>query len=316
MTDMAQKKGKIVVMGSFITDIAVMTPHFPADGETVLGNSIKFGPGGKGSNQATAAKRAGAEVIMITKLGEDFMSRIAVSHYEKEGMSQKYVYTQKNGQTGSAIIEINAETAENRIIVLTAANRSITREEVDRAEEEIKTCDVVLTQLETSDEPLEEAVLLAKKYGKINVLNPAPAGDVSETVLKNTDYIIPNETEAEYYTGVHITDESSAELAADKLLAMGVKNVIITLGKAGVYAKTADYRGMIPGFRVKAVDTTGAGDAFCGGFSAAIAEGKGTEEAARFACALAAISVTRHGTSPVMPYRNEIEELLAKNTDE
>ena len=132
------KRGKVVVTGSFITDIAVFTSRFPADGETVPGRSIQFGPGGKGSNQATAASRAGAEVIMITKIGTDFMGEIARTHYKNENMTQKYVYTQEGGETGSAIIEINAETAENRIIVLKGANDALTKEEIDQAETDIE----------------------------------------------------------------------------------------------------------------------------------------------------------------------------------
>ena len=304
------KTGKVVVTGSFIVDIAVFTPRFPADGETVSGKNIKFGPGGKGSNQATAANRAGAEVIMITKVGTDFMSDIARTHYQNENMTQKYVYTQDNGETGSAIIEINMETAENRIIVLKGANAAITEEEINRAEEEFKTCDVMLTQLESSEASVVESIRLARSYGKIVVLNPAPASKINEAILKDVDYITPNETEAEFFTGIRVTDEKTAEQAANCLLAKGVKNVIITLGKAGVYAKTKEYQGIVPSFRVKAVDTTGAGDAFNGGFCAALAEGKNVKDAILFANALAAISVTRQGTSPAMPYREEIEKML------
>lgn len=304
------KKGKVVVTGSFITDIAVYTPRFPADGETVSGRQIKFGPGGKGSNQATAAKRAGAEVTMITKVGTDFMSEIAFSHYKKEGMTTKYVYQLQDGETGSAIIEINTKTAENRIIVLKNANETITKEEVDNAEEEFQTCDVVLMQLESSEISLTESIRLGKKYGKMIVLNPAPAGKIDESIFADLDYVTPNETEAECFTGVRVTDESSAERAADCFIRKGVKNVIITLGKAGVYAKTKDFKGIVPSFPVKAVDTTGAGDAFNGGFCAALAEGMPVEKAIKFANALAGISVTRQGTSPVMPYRDEIEKML------
>lgn len=160
---------------------------------------------------------------MITKLGTDFMEGIARAHYTNENMTQKYVYTQEGGETGSAIIEINTETAENRIIVLKAANDTITKEEIDRAEEEFKTCDVLLTQLESSKVSVTESFRLARKYGKIIVLNPAPAGTVDEAILKDVDYITPNETEAEFFTGIKVTDEKTAEQAADRLLAKGVK---------------------------------------------------------------------------------------------
>lgn len=305
-----KKKGKVVVTGSFITDIAVFAPRFPTDGESLPGERIKFGPGGKGSNQATAAKRAGAEVVMITKLGTDFMSEIARAHYDAEGMSQEYIYTQEGGETGSSIIEINTATAENRIIVLKGANDTITKEEVDRAEEEFKTCDIALTQLESSADSIAESIRLARKYGKTVVMNPAPAGKIDKSLFKDIDYITPNETEAEYFTGIRVTDEKTAEQAADCLLAKGVHNVIITLGKAGVYAKTTEFKGIVPSFRVNAVDTTGAGDAFNGGFCVALAEGKSVKDAILFGSALAAVSVTRPGTSPAMPNREEIEKML------
>ena len=304
------KRGKVVVTGSFITDIAVFTSRFPADGETVPGRSIQFGPGGKGSNQATAASRAGAEVIMITKIGTDFMGEIARTHYKNEIMTQKYVFTQEGGETGSAIIEINAETAENRIIVLKGANDALTKEEIDQAEAEFQECDVLLTQLEASQISVLESIRLARRYGKTVVLNPAPAGEIDEALFGEIDYFTPNETEAEFYTGIRVTDEQTAERAADRLLDKGVKNVIITLGKIGVYAKTKEFQGIVPAFRVKAVDTTGAGDAFNGGFCAALAEGKSVRDAVLFANALAALSVTRRGTSPAMPYRGEIEKML------
>ena len=182
------KRGKVVVTGSFITDIAVFTSRFPADGETVPGRSIQFGPGGKGSNQATAASRAGAEVIMITKIGTDFMGEIARTHYKNEIMTQKYVYTQEGGETGSAIIEINAETAENRIIVLKGANDALTKEEIDQAEAEFQECDVLLTQLEASQISVLESIRLARRYGKTVVLNPAPAGEIDEALFGEIDY--------------------------------------------------------------------------------------------------------------------------------
>lgn len=247
---------------------------------------------------------------MVTKIGTDSMSEIARTHYAAERMTQQYVYTQEGGETGAAIIEIHTETAENRIIVMKAANDALTKEEVAQAEAEFNTCDVLLTQLEASAESTAEAIRLAQKYGKISVLNPAPASAVDEALFRGLDYITPNETEAEYFTGIRVIDEATAEQAADRLLAKGVRNVIITLGKAGVYAKTEAFKGLVPSFRVEAVDTTGAGDAFNGGFCAALAEGKSVRDAIVFANALAAISVTRPGTSPAMPRREEIEKML------
>ena len=208
------------------------------------------------------------------------------------------------------LIEINSETAENRIIVLKGANDALTKEEIDLAEAEFQTCDVLLTQLEASEISVTESVRLARRYGKTVVLNPAPAGEIDEALFRDIDYFTPNETEAEFYTGIRVADEQTAEQAADRLLEKGVKNVVITLGKTGVYAKTEEFQGIVPSFRVNAVDTTGAGDAFNGGFCTALAEGKNVRDALLFANALAALSVTRRGTSPAMPYREEIEKLL------
>ena len=304
--------GKVVVVGSFITDIAVYTPRFPVDGETVIGDRMKFGPGGKGSNQATAAHRAGAEVTMITKIGGDFMAEIARSHYEKEKMDMKYVYEDTSCETGSAVIEIHQESAENRIIVTTAANERITAEEVYAAEKEFAECDVVLIQHETSPESIFAAVEMGNKYNKPIILNTAPIRDIDCSIFSKVDFVTPNETEAEYYSGVKVTDLESARKAAEVFLSQGVKNVLITLGKAGAYVKAGDVDTIVPPFTVKAVDTTGAGDAFNGGFAAALSEGKDIISAVKFASALAAISVTRPGKSPAMPQREEIELFMAE----
>lgn len=208
----------------------------------MAGASLQFGPGGKGSNQATAARRAGAEVIMITKIGTDFMSEIARTHYKNENMTQKYVYTQEGGETGTALIEINSETAENRIIVLKGANDALTKEEIDLAEAEFQTCDVLLTQLEASEISVTESVRLARRYGKTVVLNPAPAGEIDEALFRDIDYFTPNETEAEFYTGIRVADEQTAEQAADRLLEKGVKNVVITLEKQVFTQKRKNFR--------------------------------------------------------------------------
>lgn len=302
--------GKIVVVGSYITDVAVYTPRFPKDGETLLGSSVKFGPGGKGSNQATAAHRAGGDVVTVAKIGTDFLGQVALSHYRKEGMSDRYLLRQEDCQTGCAVIEIQEQTAENRIIVTAGANRLLLPEEVP--EEEIRSCDVLLLQQETSPEANRQAAILARRYGKTVILNPAPGVEEGAALFPLTDYVTPNETEAAVYTGVSVTDGASARLAAGVLQERGAKNVIITLGKAGAYLKTADTELLIPPYAVKAVDTTGAGDAFNGAFAAALSEGRTAEEAARFASAAAALSVTKRGTSEAMPYRQEVLRLMAE----
>ena len=305
---------KIVVVGSYITDIAVFTDTFPKDGETVIGQRVKFGPGGKGSNQATAARRAGAEVVMVTKTGKDSLREVAISHYSNEGMTTKYIYEDSNKETGSAIIEINTRTAENRIIVTLGATDFITKDEVEKARIELEICDGVLLQLESSLDALKEAMHLARKYKKPIILNPAPVREIDESIFEYVDYITPNETEAAHFTKVTVSDIESARKAATILMDKGANNVIITLGKKGAFVKTKTEDFMVPAFCVKAIDTTGAGDAFNGGFTVAIAEGKSIRDAVLFANAVAALSVTREGTSPAMPYRHEVEEFIKEET--
>ncbi|HHW25326.1 MAG TPA: ribokinase [Bacillota bacterium] len=306
------KKSKVVVAGSFIVDVVGFAPRFPKDGETVIGSTVKFGPGGKGSNQATAASRAGAEAIMITKIGVDVLSNIAIEHYNAEGMSQKYVYRTDKAPTGTAFIEVSETTGENRIIVVKGANELLSAVEVAAAEEEIATCDAVLAQLESSDEAIVELFRLAMRHGKRIILNPAPARQVPEGLFEVVDYLTPNETEAEYFSGVPVKNPEDAGLAAEKLLGLGVKNVIITLGKHGAFYSDGNNKLLVPTTDLKAVDTTGAGDAFCGALAVALSEGMDILRAIRFANCAASISVTRAGTSQAMPYRHEINELYAR----
>lgn len=302
---------KIVGVGSMIIDYTAYAPHFPREGETVLGSEIVLGPGGKGSNQMTAAHRAGAEAINISAVGDDFASEIMLRHYDNEKMNKDYIKVVKGGQTGGAMIEVDAD-GRNAIVVVKGANDDILKEDVYKAEEEFKTADVVLTQLETSMESIFACKELAKKYNKPFILNPAPFQEIPDALLDGIDYLTPNETEAEFFSGVAIKTTEDASRAADKLLSMGVKNVIITLGKSGAYFKNAEKELYIEGIIVDAVDTTGAGDAFNGGLAAAIATGLPMDKALRFANCVGALSVTKRGSSPSMPYADEIKEYMKK----
>ena len=303
---------KIVVVGSYITDLAVFTSLFPKDGETVIGDRVKIGPGGKGSNQATAARRCEANVVMVTKIGKDQMGQLAKDHYKSEGMTCDYVFLDEEHETGTAIIEINTNNAENRIIVCPGANNYITKEEVRKAEKEIESSDALLLQLEASMDSVEEALQLAKKYNKRIILNPAPMRQVDKKIFDGIDYLTPNETEAAFITGIEVTDTNSAREAGKALLTMGAKNVVITLGKKGAFAINEEEEILLPSFKVKAVDTTGAGDAFNSGFAVAIAEGKSLKEAIIFASGVAGLCVTKEGTSPSMPTRKEVMDFLRK----
>lgn len=305
-------KRKIVVVGSFIADLTSFAPKFPRDGETVIGSMLKIGPGGKGSNAATAANRAGGEVVMITKVGRDTLSDIVYNHYKNEGMTDKYIYVSDKKATGAAIIEVNENTGENRIIVMIGANLDLTPEEVRAAEAEFMSCNAVLIQLETNLEAAKEAVILSKKHGKTVVFNPAPARAVPDGLFNGVDYFTPNETEAEFYSGIQVKAASDAFAAGRKLLALGVGNVIITMGKNGAALINSSTEKIIPTTDLKPVDTTGAGDAFNGGLTVALSEGKDIFEAVKFANCVASISVTRQGASPSMPTREEVDRLYTE----
>ena len=304
--------GKIVGPGSLIVDVTGFAPHLPVAGETVKGSTLKFGPGGKGSNQMTAAHRAGAQVQLIGCMGDDVLGQILQKHYDTDGMSTKYITVQPGGESGSALIEVDEADAQNRIIVIFAANEQVGRETVMAAEKEFADCDAVLTQLETTVEAVQATKELAQKYGKPFILNPAPYIPLPDGMLDGIDYVTPNETETEQFTGVAVNSVEDCREAAKRFFQMGVKNVVITLGVRGVFFSNGRQELVVPALKVKAVETTGAGDAFNGGFATAIAEGMPMETALKFATCTAAISVTRYGSSPSMPKREEILALMEK----
>ena len=303
---------KIIGPGSLIVDVTGFAPHLPVAGETTKGTTLRFGPGGKGSNQMTAAHRAGSDVKIISCRGDDVLGQILKKHYETEGMSEQYVKIDPAAETASALIEIDESDAQNRIIVILAANEQVGRESVLAAEADFADADAVLTQFETTAEAVIAAKELAHKYGKPFILNPAPYVPVELSLFDGVDYVTPNETEAEQFTGIKVDTIEDCRAAAEKFFAMGVKNVIITLGVRGAFYTNGQEEIVVPSIKVKAVETTGAGDAFNGGLATAIAEGLPMETALQFATCTAAISVTRLGSSPSMPYRHEILAMLEK----
>lgn len=304
------KKAKIVVVGSFNADITALTPKFPVGGETIMGRSLNFGAGGKGTNQAVSAAKNGADVVMVSKIGTDVLSDIARKIYSDSGIDSSYVVETSEYPTGSAVIEVSEESGENKIIVIPGANNYLTADDVRKASEKTSQCDVVLTQLETSPESVEAALELSSEYGKITVLNPAPYSAIPEKWFKLVDYFIPNETETEYFTGVKVSDEYSAKEASKVLIGKGVKNVIITMGKKGAFFCNERESFVVPSTSSKAVDTTGAGDCFCGAFCTALAEGKSVRDSILFANCAAGISVTRMGAAASMPTRAETDSVF------
>jgi ribokinase len=296
-------------MGSFVADLAFRTGRIPAWGETLLGQSFKLGPGGKGSNQAVAAARAGGQVSFISKLGQDAFGDIARNMYKAEGIDTRFLFTTASA-TGAATIIIDAEKGENAIIVVPGACFELTAAQVDQARDLIAASSVFVAQLELSLAVVEHGLALAHALGVPTILNPAPAAPLPESIYQFIDYITPNETEAAALTGIPVASIADAEKAADAFLARGVPNAIITLGAQGAFVKNAHVKAHVPAVNAgPIVETTGAGDAFNGAFAVALSEGMDLIEAARFGCAAAGISITRPGTAPSMPTRAEIVAL-------
>lgn len=303
--------GRVVVMGSFVADVAFRVDRLPAWGETRLGSAFALGPGGKGSNQAVAAARAGAQVSFISKLGRDAFGDMARVMYRAEGINAEHV-DEAQVATGAAAILIDEARGENGIIVVPGACFTLTPEEIERAQDVIADANIFVTQLELPMAAVEHGLRLARSLGVPTLLNPAPASELPSHLFALCDYATPNESEAEALTGLPVTSVPEAERAADALLERGVRNVVITLGAQGALVRNAELSLHLPAYHAgPIVETTGAGDAFTGGFAVALAEGRGLLEAARFGCAVAAISVTRPGTAPSMPHRQEVEGLLA-----
>lgn len=301
---------KITVFGSFVVDLMGRCPHLPVPGETVKGSLFKMGPGGKGFNQAVAAHKAGADVTMVTKVGKDPFADLAIDTMTRLGMDTKRVFCSEQAETGTALIMVDENTSQNEIAVILGACDTISDEEVESVSDLLDQSDYLLIQLETNISSVRKAVEMAYDKGVKIILNTAPVQPVSDSILSRVELITPNEVEASILSGISVTEEESAGEAADYFLNKGVKNVLITMGSKGVYIATGKRRGLLPAYQVDAVDTTGAGDAFNGGLAAALAEGKDLWEAAKFANALAAISVQRIGTTPAMPDRSEIDAFI------
>lgn len=305
---------RITIMGIFVADLTFRTPRLPVWGETVLGSDFRIGPGGKGSNQAVAAARLGAQVTFISKVGRDAFGDLARRTYSEEGVDTEFLYASNDVATGAASIVVHESKGENAIVVVPGACNELTTAEIDRARDRIAASAVFLTQLEQPLALAEHALKLARSLGVTTILNPAPATALPDSIYSLCDYVTPNESEASLLTGLPVENRRQAEQAAVVLLAKGTRNAIITLGEQGALVKNQSGTTHVPAFQAgPVVETTGAGDAFAGGFAVALAEGKEIVDATRFACAAAGISVTRPGTAPSMPRRHEVDELLKRS---
>lgn len=304
---------KVTVLGSFVVDLMGRTPHLPIPGETVRGSFFKQGAGGKGFNQGVAAHKAGGNVVMATKLGRDSMGEVALNAMDEIGMPKDYLFFNDEVATGIALILVDENTSQNEIVIVPGACNTITDEDLEHIKPQILESEYLLLQLEINQDANEKAAKLAKENGVKVIINTAPYQPITDEFLNGAFLVTPNEVEAEELTGVPVNDLESANKAAEVFFAKGVQNVLITLGGRGVYVNSNGRAEIVPAYRVKALDTTGAGDAFNGGLLTALSEGKDLWQAARFANALAALSVQRLGTTPAMPTRAEIDAFIAEN---
>ena len=297
---------RITVIGSSNTDMVIRTEKLPVPGETILGGTFLMNPGGKGANQAVAAARLGGEITFINKRGNDLFGDQTDGLLIKEGINNQFVVIDTVLPSGVALIIVDSN-GENSIVVAPGSNGNLLPEDIPGKLFDSGRCEILLLQLEIPVLTVEYCAVKASDKGIKVILNPAPARRLSDNLLKHTWLITPNETEAEILTGIRVCDTASAGLAASSLHDKGVKNVIITIGAAGAFVKSESYTGMIPGVKVKAVDTTAAGDVFNGALAVALAEGKDLKAAVVFANKAASISVTRLGAQASAPYRNEIK---------
>jgi ribokinase len=307
-------KNGVVILGVFVADLTFRAGKMPAIGETIAGSGFAMGPGGKGSNQAVAAARAGADVTFISRVGSDAFGELAFKTWKADEI-QPRVTLSAIAPTGAAFIYVHETRGDNAIIVVSGAAMELCAADVDAAADAIRASRVFVTQLEQPVDAARRGLQIARAAGRITVLNPAPSTDLDDAVLALCDYVVPNESEAEALTGIAVGDLAAARRAGDAFLLRGAGTALITLGERGALFHSKDRSVHIAPFSAgDAVETTGAGDAFVGGFAASLARGENPLQAARFGSAAAGISVTRLGAAPAMPRREEIEMLLKEQS--
>jgi ribokinase len=303
------KLNKVTVLGSMNMDIVYRVKDKPKDGETIFGKSIEYICGGKGANQAVSSKRLGAEVCMIGKIGPDANGKILVDALEKDGINTSFVTTDKNTNSGTAIISVS-DSGSNSIVVISGSNMKISKTDIKKAMSEIKTSQFLLSQLEVPMNAISFAFDYAKKNGVKTILNPAPSSIIFDEILLNTDIIIPNETEAFQLTGVCVVDLESAKQAAEFFFEKGVGFVIVTLGEKGAALVSKENAEILPAIIVKAIDTTAAGDGFVGAIASKLPASFSYEdlrEAVIFGNKVSSIVVQRKGAQPSLPFLYEVK---------
>ena len=302
-------EGRILILGSSNIDLILKVPRFHQPGETIAADDLVTAFGGKGANQAIASKRLGAEVTFITKLGDDHYGKSYRRYLIEKGLNQKSILTDKKIPTGMAFIELDSK-GENRIIVSPGSNSSLSVDDLRRCSPLFRKIKVFVTQLEIPIETVRMGLKMAKRYDALTLLNPSPSRPLSTEILSLTDFLVPNELEAQSLTGLRMRKDQDIPRIAARLLKMGVKNVVITLGPKGLFFKNRSKEISMKAFKVKVIDTTAAGDAFIGALAFGLAGGKPIREILRFAGAAGALATTKLGAQPSLPFRKEIETFI------
>lgn len=306
---------KVCVLGSINMDLVIKVNEMPKEGETILSESFEKIAGGKGANQAVAARRCGNIVSMIGKIGKDDNGKILKGLLEEDSIDTNLIFEDENEPTGMAVITVN-KNGNNSITVISGSNMTLNKDEIEKSKEIIENSDILISQFEVPEEVILEAFKIAKENNKVTILNPAPAKKIDEELLKSTDIIIPNETEAELLTGIKVNDLESAKLAANGLLEKGVKFVIVTLGSKGAAVISKEDGQIVEAYKVKAIDTTAAGDSFIGGLSSKLdIESLSFEnllKAVKFANKVSSITVQRKGAQPSIARLEEVIEIYGE----
>ena len=297
---------KVTVVGSFMYDLVATAPRRPKTGETLIGDSFGMFLGGKGANQAIAASRAGAIVSMVGRLGNDLFGDQFLEKFSEEGINTDFVIQDTENGTGVGMPLIDA-SGDNSIVIIPQANMALSVENIDQAESSIADSDVLVLQCEVPMEANQRAAEIANKTDTLVILNPAPACEIPDALLSLVDIITPNESETEILTGMPTETDNQAIEAAHLLLSKGIETVILTLGSRGSFLLTKKMEKLIPAYSVEVVDTTAAGDAFCGALAASLAHGINIEKSVKIANAAGALAVTKLGAEPSLPSREEIQ---------
>jgi ribokinase len=306
------RDARIAVVGSFAVGLTMKLDRFPAPGETLLGTGYRMDHGGKGSNQAVACARLGAQVSFVASIGKDALADMALDLYRIEGVDTTWLRQTPDLPTGVGFILVKSGTGENCIALDPGANELLTAEAVSASEGALSPAKVVLTQLEIPAEAAEGAMRLGRAHGATTILNPAPARVVGPELLHYVDVLTPNQNEAQTLLGLDPQADANPAEMARALLRRGPKQVIVTLGADGAYIATAQFEKQIPGISVAAVDTTGAGDAFNAGLAVSLARGFDLESATRVGVVSGSLAVTKEGVIPALPRLNEVMNRCAQ----